>query len=92
MAGPLNGVGVNQQIPVANAFQQGQNGSNVGIRENDDVRAQQDVVQPEGAEVAEALTTGADDQETAVDQRNATNALEQLSGNEERGSLVDVLV
>lgn len=91
MAGPLNGVGVNQQLPIANAFQQGPN-NNAGVRQEDDVRAQQDVVQPEGAEPAEAQTAATEDLETAVDSRSGANILDELTGNEERGSVIDVLV
>ncbi|MCB1531484.1 MAG: hypothetical protein KDJ35_01310 [Alphaproteobacteria bacterium] len=91
MAGPLNGVGVNQQLPIANAYQQGPNNT-AGIRDDDDVQAQQNVVQPEGAEPAEAQTTATDDQNSAVSLRGQADALEGLSGNDGRGSIVDVLV
>lgn len=90
MSGPLTGVGVNQQVPIANALQQSANNS-AGIREEEDVRAQEEVIQPVGAEAAEAQTTATDDQEAAVELRGEAQAFE-ITGNEERGSLVDVLV
>ena len=90
MAGPLNSVGVNQQVPVSNPLQQSANNS-AGIREDENVNAQEEVIQPVGAEAADAQNTATDDQESAVELRGQSQPFE-ITGNEERGSLVDVLV
>lgn len=89
MAGPLNGIGGQQQVPITNSFQQGQNNS--VVRENEEQAPRENVVQPKRSAPAEALNVATNDQDSSVDLRNQVRA-EELSGNERRGSLIDIVV
>lgn len=93
MAGPLNGVGSYQQAPISNTFQPGQNSD--GTRQSSEQAARENVVQPRGAEAAETHNVSTNNQDTGVDLRNEGRSQElsgEPTGNEARGSLIDITV
>lgn len=94
MAGPINGIGGQQQIPAANTFQPGESNNNQQVREQSDAPAQENVVQGQNAEAAQTQNTETGNQDILGDQLAA--ALEPDSGedlsDQPRGSLVDIEV
>mgnify|MGYP000427484194 FL=1 len=89
MAGPLNGVGVQQQVPIANTYQPGQ--ATNDVRQREDVEARENTVQPQGTETAQAQNSETRDQDSGIELRNRGEAL-AASGSQERGSVLDITV
>jgi hypothetical protein len=85
MAGPLNGI--SPQIPFATTFQPGQNNQ---VR-TDAQKPRQDFIQTRGAAASDSQKSETRDQNTLrAAPRQSSN--EQRSGNNQRGSLLDVTV
>lgn len=101
MAGPLTGVGGQQQIPLATNFQPGQNSgvSNQEVRQqNQDSQSQpENVVQPEGTSASATQNTETGNQDVTSGRQNETvvaqsSSEQQGSGGEGRGSVLDITV
>lgn len=94
MAGPINGIGGQQQVPLANSFKPGESGDNQQVRPNTDAPAQENVVQAQNAQAAQVQNTETGNQNILQDQLAA--ALEPDSGedlsSQPRGSLLDIKV
>ncbi len=86
MAGPLNGIGGQQQIPLATPFQPGQNGSQVRPQDNREPKANQ--VQQPGSQlgqVQEPETRSSKDLQSLLKDAEA-------SGERGRGSVIDITI
>ncbi len=84
MAGPLNGLGSGQTIPLSNTFQPGHN--NDQVRPDDNKKAQDNVVQARGSQAASS-------QKSETQNFSATRrASNDDSGSQKRGSLLDITV
>lgn len=89
MAGPVSGISGQQNFPAATTFNPTQDSNDV--REGQDVQPEEDTVQPQGAAAAESQNANTEDPNS--EQLDAQlGGIEQFAGDEERGSLVDVLV
>lgn len=88
MAGPLNGLGGQQQVPIANTFQQSQ--PNTDLRQRENVQAQEEIVQPQGTEAAQVQSSEARDSDSGLDLRNDGDIVQAES--QQRGSVIDILV
>lgn len=93
MAGPLNGIGGQQQLPISNTFQPTRSGVDQSARESEDVAPQENTVQPQGTAAAEtqSVETNTQDTEAGIGFQAEVQA-DSLSGREERGSLIDISV
>jgi len=96
MAGPLTGIGPQQQLPISNTFQPGQGATQQQqVRESEDQQPRQNVVQPQGSAAA-AETQRADSDNTDVGQRELGVSLasneDESSNTGGRGSLIDISV
>lgn len=96
MAGPLNGIGGQQQVPLSQPFQPGQDSNQV--RNNPEQQPADNQVQPQGAPAAGTQNTETDDQDVLQQQIKelitGSSAENGLSADDapRRGSLVDVTV
>lgn len=86
MAGPLNGIGGQQQIPLATPFQPGQNGSQVRPQDERTPKANQ-VQQP-------ASQLGQAQEPETRSSRDLQNLLKEAeaSGQTGRGSVIDITI
>jgi hypothetical protein len=86
MAGPLNGIGGQQQIPLATPFQPGQNGTQV--RGNDERTPKPNQIQAPGAQAAQSQepeTRNSRDLQSLLREAEAT-------GEKGRGSVIDITI
>ena len=94
MAGPLNGIGGQQQLPVSNTSQPGGQNTNQALREREDAQPQENVVQPQSAPAADVQNTETGNQD--ILQGRIADALAQQGDTAEaelrRGSLLDIEV
>jgi hypothetical protein len=86
MAGPLNGIGGQQQIPLATPFQPGQNGSQVRGQDERSPKPNQ-VQQPSSqlGQVQEPETRSSKDLQSLLKEAEAT-------GQTGRGSVIDITI
>ena len=87
MAGPLNGIGGQQQIPLATPFQPGQNGSQVRPQPGVGDARMQTVQQPSSqlGQVQEPETRSSKDLQSLLREAEA-------SGQTGRGSVIDITI
>lgn len=95
MAGPLNGIGGQQQAPLAQPSQSGQDTNQV--RGRNDQEAQQNQVQPQGAPAADTQNSETNNNDVLQQQirelLDANGGEEGLNANApRRGSLVDIAI
>lgn len=96
MAGPLNGIGGQQQVPLSQPFQPGQDSNQV--RGQNDQQPNENQVQPQGAPAADTQNTETNNQDVLQQQIqeliSGSGAEEGLSAEDapRRGSLVDVQI
>lgn len=89
MAGPLNGIGGQQQVPLSNPSQASQTNNQVRQQEEDQ-EPQENTVQPQGSAASETQNTETENEDVIRAQQE--DALNNSDNERERGSLVDVTV
>lgn len=94
MAGPLNGVGAQQQVPISNTFKPGGSQSEVQVREREDAQPKENTVQAQGAAAAESRGTESNNQDILKARiAEAVGAADSGSQTDQpRGSLLDIQV
>ena len=91
MAGPLSGVGGQQQAPITNTFQPGGQSGSVSARQAEEQTPKENVVQPRNAAAADSQKSETRNQKPEFD--SGAKAQEfSAGGSQERGSLLDVVV
>jgi hypothetical protein len=90
MAGPLNGIGGQQNIPIANTYQPGNSND---IRRQDDSAPRENTVQPRGVAASETQRTQTEDRNAGVEIRNSGDSQQRQSyASQQRGSVIDITV
>ena len=93
MAGPVSGIGGQQQVPLSQPFQPG--GDQDAVRESEDRQPEENTVQPQGAAAAETQNTETDNDQILQAQTETAltpNLIEEPVVQQERGSIVDIEV
>jgi hypothetical protein len=95
MAGPLNGIGGQQQVPISNTFRPGEQNSSQGTKENESTPTQDAAAPAQNTAPTESQAAETNNQDILQSQ-----VAEALSGSSEssepaeqrRGSLIDIQV
>ncbi len=97
MAGPLGGIGPQQQLPIATALQGGANNQQARRAEEQEQPRDRQQVQPQGTQAAQTQNAETDNQN--VGRRDEAQGFNVANNNQsedassgERGSLVDISV